>query len=405
MGRADQVYGALRERIVTVGLRPGARLIERDLAAEFEVSRIPLREALQRLAADGLVTTVPGQGSIVTVPTPKDIADLFDVRAGLEPVAARLAAANAGPRDLDRLKECVRPRTDAETRTEANAAFHRELVAAARNPLLAQIMEPLEARMRWLFHLTVERDPVRQREEHAELLDALMAPDADRAAAVALAHIEDGRAFTLEAARRWQLEAVDVVEATKTRRRRVGAELAPELVERDLQLAEHPAQQGHRQADHGARVALDAVDERRAVPVEGEGPGDVERFARGDVRGDLLVGDLREVDHGAGGAHDLPVGLGVDEAMSGVERPGAAAHALPPGGRLLGALGLAEDLVPEVEHGVAAEDERAGADLVEDGLGLEFGEGAGEFGRVVAHDLALVDAGDDDERFDPGGLE
>jgi DNA-binding GntR family transcriptional regulator len=220
MTRAEAVYEALRERIVTTALRPGARLIERDLAVEFAVSRIPLREALQRLANDGLVTAVPGQGSIVTVPTPKDLDDLFDVRAGLEPLAARLAAVNAGPEALRRLRECVEPQTDAASRTEANAAFHRELAAAAGNPLLAQIMGPLEARMRWLFHLTVERDPARQREEHAELLDAIEAADPDRATAVALAHVEAGRVPTLEAAKRWALEAVDANEATKTRRRR-----------------------------------------------------------------------------------------------------------------------------------------------------------------------------------------
>jgi DNA-binding GntR family transcriptional regulator len=226
MTRAEQVYQALRERIVTVALEPGARLIERDLAAEFEVSRIPLREALQRLAGDGLVTTVPGQGSIVTVPTPKDIEDLLDVRAGLEPLAARLAAAGAGPEALARLRACVQPQSDPEALTEANAAFHREVVAAADNPLLAQIMEPLEARMRWLFHLTFfkgegERDPDQQRLEHAELLEALEAADPDRAAVIALAHIEDGRGPTLEATRRWRLQAVDAKEATKTRRRRV----------------------------------------------------------------------------------------------------------------------------------------------------------------------------------------
>lgn len=228
MTRAEQVYQALRERIITLGLEPGARLIERDLAAEFEVSRIPLREALQRLAGDGLVTTVPGQGSIVTVPTPKDIEDLLDVRAGLEPLAARLAATGADPEALARLRACVRPQNDPEALTEANAAFHREIVAAANNPLLAQIMEPLEARMRWLFHLTFfkgagERDPDGQRLEHAELLEALEAADPDRAAAIALAHIEDGRGPTLEATRRWRLEAVDAKEATKTRRRRVSA--------------------------------------------------------------------------------------------------------------------------------------------------------------------------------------
>ncbi|WP_320781998.1 GntR family transcriptional regulator, partial [Streptomyces sp. CRN 30] len=99
-GRA---YDTLRRRIVEGELQPGQRLVERDLAAELEVSRIPLREALRLLEADGLVVLVPRRGALVAPFAPADVRHLFDVRESLEALAARLAAGRTGPAGLARL--------------------------------------------------------------------------------------------------------------------------------------------------------------------------------------------------------------------------------------------------------------------------------------------------------------
>ncbi|GEM35413.1 hypothetical protein NN3_64200 [Nocardia neocaledoniensis NBRC 108232] len=88
----DRAYEELRDRIVDLRLSPGQRLVERDLATELEISRIPLREALQLLEREGLVVIVPRQGAIVAPFTVTDVRDLFDVRESLEVLAARLAA-------------------------------------------------------------------------------------------------------------------------------------------------------------------------------------------------------------------------------------------------------------------------------------------------------------------------
>lgn len=100
----DRAYQELRRRIVSTELAPGQRLVERDLAAELEVSRIPLREALRLLEADGLVVLVPHKGALVSPFTPADVRDLFDVRESLEALAARLTAERRDDAGLARLK-------------------------------------------------------------------------------------------------------------------------------------------------------------------------------------------------------------------------------------------------------------------------------------------------------------
>ncbi|MFF0245425.1 GntR family transcriptional regulator [Streptosporangium sandarakinum] len=221
----DRAYETLKRRIVEVELRPGERLVERDLAAELDVSRIPLREALHLLAAEGLVVIVPNRGALVSPLTPADVRNLFDVRESLEVLAARLAAGRAGADDLARLRGCLDRARDAVRRGDrrgivtANAEFHAEIVEAAGNALLGTLMRPLDAQLRRLFLLTSERDPARQCTEHEELYTAIAGGDADRAAACALRHVADGREPTLALAGRWAAD-IDPVEVTRTRRRR-----------------------------------------------------------------------------------------------------------------------------------------------------------------------------------------
>ncbi|WP_157253450.1 GntR family transcriptional regulator [Nonomuraea typhae] len=220
------VYATLKERIIEGDLHPGQRLIERDLAAELQVSRVPVREALGRLEAERLVVLVPRQGVLVRPFTPADVEDFFDVRESLEVLAARLAARRAGPDGLialravlDQADEATR-RRDARAIALANAAFHTTVVTLSANALLIDMMRPLEARLRWLFRLTHD-DPEQQCAEHHELYEAIAAHDDAGAGERILRHIRAGRARSVELAATWT--AVDPVAATRTRRRRTTA--------------------------------------------------------------------------------------------------------------------------------------------------------------------------------------
>ncbi|MBC9713576.1 GntR family transcriptional regulator [Streptomyces sp. TRM66268-LWL] len=222
----DLAYDALRRRILDAELKPGARLVERDLAAELAVSRIPLREALRRLEADGLVLLVPHRGALVSPFTPADVRDLFDVRESLESLAARLAAERAEAEELARLAarlKAARTAIAAEDRggiAAANAGFHTDIVELAHNPLLSNMMRPLEARTHWLFRLTAQRDPAQQCAEHEEMYEAIAAGDGDRAAALAHAHVVDGRAESLALAEQWAHPVIDPQRVAASRRRR-----------------------------------------------------------------------------------------------------------------------------------------------------------------------------------------
>jgi DNA-binding GntR family transcriptional regulator len=219
----ETVYTTLRERIVDGDLHPGQRLVERDLAAELRVSRVPVREALGRLAAERLVVLVPRQGVLVSPFAPQDVSDFFDVRESLEVLAARLAAARIDDAGRARLEAALAWADEATRVGEAraialaNAGFHTTVVELSGNALLIDMMRPLEARLRWLFRLT-HYDPEQQCAEHRDLCAAVAAGDEDGAAAQALRHIRSGRERSVERAAGWA--AVDPVAATRTRRRR-----------------------------------------------------------------------------------------------------------------------------------------------------------------------------------------
>lgn len=221
-GRSHHAYLSLRERIVTGAVEPGKRLVERDLAAELETSRIPVREALARLAADGLVMVVPGAGTVVNPLGPVEVNELFDLREALEPLAARLAAERREPAALKRLRarlDEAQAVTERVPLIEANAAFHRELIDASGHTLLAQTMLPLEYRLRRLYH-RVERDPASQCGAHVVQYEAIAQGDVDRAVELARDHVRAGRAPAVEAVSRKGEPAVDLSATARSRRRR-----------------------------------------------------------------------------------------------------------------------------------------------------------------------------------------
>jgi DNA-binding GntR family transcriptional regulator len=197
----------LRGDVLARRLTPGERLVESDLTERFGVSRGPVREALRRLAAEGLIEHAPNRGAVVTRLSPRDICELFQVRFEIEALAARLAAQStdraARMRFVDEIAMIF---VDAPRRMGAyldeNAAFHAAVLRLAGNRQLAEV----SARLRLPLimaqvgdALTAEVMSVSVR-EHRAIAAAIVDGDAVAAANAARAHLE--RAAALAVARR-----------------------------------------------------------------------------------------------------------------------------------------------------------------------------------------------------------
>ncbi|WP_077489579.1 GntR family transcriptional regulator [Sinomonas mesophila] len=193
----EDIRDTLRGRIFEGYYPPGTRLIERDLAAEFNVSRLPVREALRMLRQEGIVAERASRGMVVASLSEKEVADLFDVRISLEVLACRLAAQRATDEDLAGLVRLLDDAEEALARGavaeahRANSGFHDEVTRIADNGFLRSALEPLQGRMHWLFrHVSDLPELVR---EHRELYEAIASKDPDRAAEQSVHHIEKYR--------------------------------------------------------------------------------------------------------------------------------------------------------------------------------------------------------------------
>lgn len=189
----ETVRDTLRTRIFEGHYAPGTRLVERDLAAEFSVSRLPVREALRMLRQEGLISDRGARGAEVSSLSPKDVEDLFDVRQSLEVLACRLAAKRATTEDLAYLEglldnaEAFLAKGSVMEAHRANSEFHDAITAIADNNFLKSALEPLQGRMHWLFrHVSDLPELIR---EHRELYAAIASGDPDKAAAQSASHI------------------------------------------------------------------------------------------------------------------------------------------------------------------------------------------------------------------------
>jgi DNA-binding GntR family transcriptional regulator len=188
----ERAHRVLLEAIVDGTLAPDARLTQEDLARRLAVSRQPVMQALRLLKADGLVVDAPGRGLQVAPLDGDAVAAVYQVRAALDVLAARLAAqhhARLDPALIERGRRAARGR-DVRALIEADVAFHRAIYAASRNPLI----EP-SAYVHW-HHIQRAMGAVLQRsalratvwDEHAGIAEAIRAGDADAAAELISGH-------------------------------------------------------------------------------------------------------------------------------------------------------------------------------------------------------------------------
>ncbi|WP_407078078.1 GntR family transcriptional regulator [Streptomyces sp. NPDC126499] len=192
------------QRIVDRRYPQGARLVEREVAEELSMSRVPVREALRALVAEGLLELLPHSGVRVRRLERADVEHLYEVWEPLAVQASRLAARAVAAGDtagLDVLEELLRQAETAAAQDEgarevaAHTAFHEGIVAMAGNPLLGRTMEQLSWQLRLLFGLRAE--PAHMRAQHAEMHRHIAAGDQEAAAAGTLLHVRDSRAVAL----------------------------------------------------------------------------------------------------------------------------------------------------------------------------------------------------------------
>jgi len=193
---ADQVYEVLRERIASGEIERGSRLHQEDLAKEFGVSRTPVREALRRLAAEGLVDLFANRGARVATATNEQLRSSYETRLVVEPGAARMAAERGleGPMELMRaaIAEEERAGRSPAKHFKANRAFHLALVKATGNPQLVQFMEHV-----WigrigatLYEERIDSDGlIADHDAHRSIADAIEAGDGERAEELARGHL------------------------------------------------------------------------------------------------------------------------------------------------------------------------------------------------------------------------
>jgi DNA-binding GntR family transcriptional regulator len=209
---AGSPYELLREGILEGRYAPGERLIEQSIAEELDVSRTPVREALRRLQAEGLVESYPNRGAVVRAFTPQHLIDTYGLRAVLEGYAAHQAARFITPADLERLEEHCRAleaatERDFESRREEveylvhhNGIFHQTIITASRNervPDLIRQVSDLPLYYRSFYWYTPQERAV-SNFFHRRILDALQAGDAERAGTLMREHVHFGRDVHLE---------------------------------------------------------------------------------------------------------------------------------------------------------------------------------------------------------------
>lgn len=217
----ERIYREIKNAILTHALPPNSRLVELKLAEEFGVSRTPIRNAIKRLSYEGLVTIVPNSGAFVSLPSAKEIEDIFQIRLELEGLAARLAARNITEEELERLcslrkdeeKACAA--WDLQAYMDANDSFHLLVAVASRNELLPSVLSRLLARSNVclifcddFYGVPVEK--MRSLKEHDRVIEALRSRSPEESKEALRSHLKSSAEHLnlnylrmREASRRW----------------------------------------------------------------------------------------------------------------------------------------------------------------------------------------------------------
>lgn len=198
LSMAERAYRTLRDRLITLDIRPGDPINDGQLATELGAGRTPVREAVKRLEIDHLVISYPRRGTFATIVDITELAEVSELRRVLEPMAARKAAVTATPELREELRALAREvsalegeRPDKYELMRYDLSVHRLIYRAAGNRHLEETLVRLGNLATRIWCLVLDRVPsvAGHISEHVELLEAIADGDADRAAAMALEHV------------------------------------------------------------------------------------------------------------------------------------------------------------------------------------------------------------------------
>ncbi|MEA1961167.1 MAG: GntR family transcriptional regulator [Bacillota bacterium] len=203
----ELVLEAIREAIITEKLQPQERLMEIQLAEELGVSRTPVREALRKLELEGFIVMVPRKGAYVADLSLKDIADVFEIRAALEGLAAGLAAERITDEEIEEMERSLVEKgeainqNDLERLVAVDTKFHESIYKASRNDRLSSIISNLREQIQ-RFRSTSLSYPGRMQmslQEHRNILESIEARDIQLARQLAQEHIENAENVLIDA--------------------------------------------------------------------------------------------------------------------------------------------------------------------------------------------------------------
>ncbi|MGB9730861.1 MULTISPECIES: GntR family transcriptional regulator [Calditerrivibrio] len=202
---SEKIAETLRDYIMKGNLKPGERLTEPKLSAMLGISRTPIREALRLLENEGFIDIYPRRGAVVSDITAKDVDEIFVIKTKLESLAARLAVENISESDIKRMMEInERMAKYSETKNvvnliKLNAEFHNIFIENSNNSRLIKFIESLNKQFkRVTAYSFTEAGRIRKvLEEHANIVDAFVNRDPDRAEQLVDLHVKNGWQFII----------------------------------------------------------------------------------------------------------------------------------------------------------------------------------------------------------------
>ena len=207
--KSERIYQELKEEIIAGKLRPGERLLLSDLAMRYQVSPMPIREALQRLQQDKFVTIVPHVGASVVFSNLQDFKELAAIRTELEPFAARLAVLFIEESSIRKLEgliqamECSIRENNRRRYSALNREFHTTLYAASQNQQLYSLIMNIWDKSKISGRVFAVWNDIsrysRSLEDHKEILAAIVGKDPEKAANVIRRHNESAFKLVIEA--------------------------------------------------------------------------------------------------------------------------------------------------------------------------------------------------------------